>query len=153
MKVADLKAWPIMLDLLFQSAVVMLVASRVWFFGSDQYQQRGSYRHILVPIALAIVVSLICGALILRAMFRRIRTNNYAKYLSVTELFASRGPKPVVTLWTVIVALLTAPFRAPLLLLTPTAIVTLLAAPVPLVPAFFIAFCNLFLCAFHRWSQ
>jgi hypothetical protein len=135
MRMSDWKTWPIKLDLLVQSAVMTIVAGLVWGFGADQYQDHGLYRHALVPIAAALVLSLLCGAIILGPIFRRIRTGKYSHYLRVTELFASRGSKPVVTFWTVVVALFTAPFRAPLLLLTPTAIVTLLATPVWIGPA------------------
>ena len=90
------------------------VAGLVWGFGADQYQDHGLYRHDLVPIAAALVLSLLCGAIILGPIFRRIRTGKYSHYLRVTELFASRGSKPVVTFWTVVVALFTRPlFRAP----------------------------------------
>ncbi len=130
MRISDRNGWDVKVDLVFQSVVVTSVAGLVWGLGTDQYRESGLYRHALVPIAVAIVLSLLCGATMLGPIFRRIRSSNYSQYLTVTELFASRGPKPVVTPWTIVVALFTAPFRAPLLLLTPPAIITLLAAPV-----------------------
>ncbi len=154
MRMSDRKEWDVKLDLLFQSVVITIVAGLTWWLGTDQYRDDGLYRHALVPIAVALVLSLLCGAAILGPLFRRIHTNNYGQYLTVTELFASRGPAPVVTFWTIVVALFTAPFRAPLLLLTPTAIVTLLSAPVWVMPAsiatFSICFFALFIAGLNE---
>jgi hypothetical protein len=135
MRRSDQGGWPVKFDLLFQAIVVMLVAGLVWWRGADQYQDEGLYRHALVPIAAALTFSLLCGAAMLGPIFQRIRTDNYSHYLRVTELFASRGPAPQVTFGTIVMALLTAPVRAPLALLTPIAIATLVAAPVWVKPA------------------
>ena len=135
MRRSDQEGWSVKVDLLFQAIVVMLLAGLVWWRGTDQYRDEGLYRHALVPIAAALAFSLLCGAAMLGPMFVRMRTGNYTHYLRVTELFASRGPAPQVTLGTIVTALFTAPFRAPLALLTPVAIATLVAAPVWVKPA------------------
>lgn len=135
MSTSDHKGWSIIFDLLFQVLIILSIAALIWIFGTDQYRNVGMYRHALVPITVAVAVALSFGAGASRLIFRRVRGGNYSQYLAVTELFASRGPAPQVTLGTIATAFLTSPFRAPLALLTPTAIVTLLATPVWVKPA------------------
>src|ERR1700688_133931 len=123
MRKSDSRGWSIKIDLVFQAFAVILLGALIWCSGRNQYSDKGLYRHVLVPIAAALSFSLLCAAGLLGPMFRRIKAEaQYEGYLRLTELFASRGPAPEITMATLATALLTAPFRAPLALLTPTAI-------------------------------
>src|SRR5262249_52482497 len=128
-------------DVVMQAATIQLSGLRIWVRGPDQYRDHRQYRHILIPIAAAVSIARLGAAALARRVFQRVQQDSKnAEYLKQTELVDSRGAPPQVTLVTILTALLTASFRAPIALLTPPAIAALLATPVWLVLATSITF-------------
>jgi hypothetical protein len=135
MRLSAKRIWPIQVDLIVQGLVVLLTAALIWQFGKDEYQKDGVYRHVFAAVAVAMAVTLVLGAILVKFMFSRMHSQNrydaqqthYGDYLKTTELFASRGQAPSVTLGTIATSALTILFRSPLALLTVPAIVALIS--------------------------
>src|SRR5437879_3966025 len=131
MRVSNRKRWPLVTDLVLQVSVVLLTAIGIWSLGGDEYRETGVYRHLLVPVASALGIALLTAGAFVGLMFRPLRAQSkYGEYLTRTELFASRGPVPRVTIGTIVTSLLSALFRAPLALLTLPAMAVLISPPV-----------------------
>src|SRR5579872_770864 len=136
MAYSDRKNWPLRRDLLIQIVAVLLTAGAVWIFGQDSYRPDGVYRHFFLGIAVALCFALLAASALVFTLFHRLcESSDYDQYLNETELFADRGPAPVVTEGTIVTALLMALFRAPLQLLTVPAMVALVMPPVWVRPA------------------
>lgn len=149
------RRWPVAIDLVTQVGAVLLTAGALWALGPDEYQDIGVYRHVFIPLAAALSLSLLVASGIATLMFRGLNEHSrYGEYLKHTELFASRGAAPTVTLGTVLAALVIALFRAPLALLTLPAIVALLMPPFWLlwvtVPALLVCVIGLFVAGLNE---
>ncbi|MFZ5550868.1 MAG: hypothetical protein ACOZJX_19375 [Pseudomonadota bacterium] len=146
MRLSWRRRWPLKADLAMQVLLVLATAAVVWVGRPDTYQDDGLYRHLMVPLAVVLALALAGAALLVDAMFRRLRqASAYGDYLKRTELFASRGQPPAITWGTLATAVLTVAFRAPMALLTLPALATLVAPPawMPQVPAAVLAVCLL----------
>src|SRR5947209_7907941 len=155
--------WPIPVDLVFQCAMVLLVAGIVWISHNNEYQDQHLYRHVFVVVTVLLAIALLVGAILAHFMFRRMHAksrygdglqNRYRDYLRATELFASRGPAPEVTSGTILTSLIMTAFRAPLALLTIPAIVALVSPTAFVWHAFIVAlaicFAGLFLAGLNE---
>ena len=129
------KNWPVQMDLVAQSTMVLLMAAVIWGFGKDEYQDHGLYKHVFVAVAALLAVTFLLAAALIRWMFKRIQGQNvygpgqthYGDYLARTELFASRGKAQEITLATILSSSVTILLRSPRALLIIPAIVTLVS--------------------------
>jgi hypothetical protein len=118
-------------DLLLEFLVVGVVAAVVWLVGGDTYTEGTVYRNLLLPMTVAVGVGLVVASGLVDLMFRRLRQQScYGEYLKKTELFASSGEVSPITIGTVLTAIATALFRAPLGLLTAPGIAAIITPPV-----------------------
>ncbi|WP_395702870.1 hypothetical protein [Aquabacterium sp.] len=135
---------PLRYDVVAQGVLVLAVALASWIGRPDEYQASTPYRHLLVPVSAALALTLLLAGWLADWVFRHLRAQSqYGSYLQNTELFASRGPEPAVTLGTLLTALLTVPLRAPMALLTLPALTALVTPPawMPLATAIVFALC------------
>ena len=135
MKRSALKTWPVQVDLVAQSMMVLLIATLIWIVGDNEYQEHGLYKHVFVVVAALLAITFLVAAALIGWMFKRIQRQNlkpngqtnYGDYLQKTELFASRGAAPDVTVGTILSSSVTILLRSPLALLTVPAIVALVS--------------------------
>jgi predicted acylesterase/phospholipase RssA len=113
-----------------QVAVLALLGGGIWAFGPDEAPGDGGvYRHLLIPVTVAVGVALLAAARLARSLFGPLAEGStYRQGLAVTELFQSRGRYAAVggaLVWQVVTGL----FGSALLMLLPAAIAVLVAPP------------------------